>query len=162
MTTSRTLLITFAVLAALAAVGTAAAAPRDNESVAAEAGGALAEPYAAELEGGGNVAPSDAPEAEAAASAEDDAVAGAAPAQEETPSTAEGGEQLGQEPGVEQPAGTVESIANEQLPGPVGDTGTSGGLPSTGAELLAMATIGLGLLRLGAALRPSRRPTDGR
>jgi LPXTG-motif cell wall-anchored protein len=31
-----------------------------------------------------------------------------------------------------------------------------GGLPSTGLELSAMAIIGLGLLFLGAALRPRR------
>jgi hypothetical protein len=31
-------------------------------------------------------------------------------------------------------------------------------VPSPGVELAAMATIGLGLLMLGAALRPRQRP----
>jgi hypothetical protein len=170
MTRSRTLLLAFAALAVLAAVGTAAAAPRDNEEAAAEAGGALAEPYAAELRGGGNVAPSGPRAAEAAAAGEVEGPAGAAPApakasEQETGTAPAGGPgavgQDGAAPAAAQPSQSAESIAGEELAAPVTDP-SAGGLPSTGAELLAMATIGLGLLMLGAALRPSRRPPDGR
>jgi hypothetical protein len=170
MTTSRTLLIIFAALAVLAAVGTAAAAPRDNKEAAAKAGGALAEPYAAELKGGGNIAPSGARTAEAAAAGGEEGTAGAAPAPAPAPeqetATVPAGEQVaggqdGAETAAAQASQSAESIADEELAPPVSGTDT-GGLPSTGAELLAMATIGLGLLMLGAALRPSKRPRDGR
>ena len=156
MPTSRALLTVLALLAALAAVGTAAAAPKDHDSVAAQSGGALAEPLAeppVELEGGGNVAPRGAEEAEAAGTREAEAAgagAGTPPApvsQEETPATTP----------VDAPTQVVKDPAYEELAGPVSEPGEAGGLPSTGLELAAMATIGLGLLMLGAALRPSRR-----
>jgi hypothetical protein len=163
MPTSRALLTVLAVLAALAAVGTAAAAPKDHESVAAESGGALAEPLAEpadELEGGGIVAPRGAEEAEGA-----DAEAGPRAAQqgmEESAATPEGEEQSLQSPTAAAPAQAVEDPAYEELAGPVTETGEAGGLPSTGLELAAMATIGLGLLMLGAALRPGRSAAAGR
>ena len=65
-------------------------------------------------------------------------------------------EQSGGQPPVEESAQTLaEDPATEERAGPVADTG-GGGLPSTGLELAAMAIIGLGLLFLGAALRPRR------
>jgi hypothetical protein len=68
-----------------------------------------------------------------------------------------GEEQSGEEaPAVESTQPVVEDPATEELAAPVTDTGGGGGLPSTGLELGAMAIVGLGLLLLGAALRPRR------
>ena len=92
--------------------------------------------------------------------------AGAPPAeaaQDEQPTTPGGEEQNGGEQTPDEPAETVEEPGTDDVGGTVGDTGSAtSGLPSTGLELSAMAVIGLGLLLLGAALRPNRSSTAGR
>jgi hypothetical protein len=158
MTSSRALLSALALLAALAAVGTAFATPADQESAVARSGGTLAEPVepVVELRGGGNVAPSTDESAHTAAAGEATDGPRAQAGQAEQPTNTVGEEQSGGEPPVAESAQTlVEDPATEELAGPVADTG-GGGLPSTGLELAAMAIIGLGLLFLGAALRPRR------
>jgi hypothetical protein len=158
MTSSRALLSALALLAALAAVGTAFATPADQESAVARSGGTLAEPVepVVELRGGGNVAPSTDESAHTAAAGEAADGPRAQAGQAEQATTPGGEEESGGEPPVEESAQTlVEDPATEELAGPVADTG-GGGLPSTGLELAAMAIIGLGLLFLGAALRPRR------
>jgi hypothetical protein len=158
MTSSRALLSALALLAALAAVGTAFATPADQESAVARSGGTLAEPVepVVELRGGGNVAPPTDESAHTAAAGEAADGPRAQAGQAEQPTNPGGEEQSGREPPVAESAQTlVEDPATEELAGPVADTG-GGGLPSTGLELAAMAIIGLGLLFLGAALRPRR------
>jgi hypothetical protein len=158
-----TLSITLAALGAAAAVAAAAS----SDSTAARSGGALAQPPV-EQRGGGNVAPAS-PRGDANASAAAEAPAGgaAAPpaeaAQDEQPTTPGGEEQNGGEQPPDEPAETVEEPGTDDVGGAVGDTGSAtSGLPSTGLELSAMAVIGLGLLLLGAALRPGRSGTAGR
>ena len=151
--------ITFAALGAAAAV---AAADSPN-SPAARSGGALAEPMV-EQRGGGHVAPTRArADAEASAAAEAPAGGAAAPpaeaAQEDQPTTPGGEEQPGEEQPPEEPTETAEEPGADDGGGGGGGEvpgQATGGLPSTGLELSAMAVIGLGLLLLGAALRPSR------
>ena len=75
-------------------------------------------------------------------------------AQDETPTTPEGEEQ----PPAEEPDGEQSPTA-EPLPETpstqVGSGGGSGALPNTGWQAFALASIGLGLLLAGAALRPT-------
>jgi hypothetical protein len=158
MTSSRALLSAMALLAALAAVGTAFATPADQQSAVSRSGGTLAEPVepVVELRGGGSVAPSTAESAQTADAGEAADGPRAQAGQAEQPTAIGGGEQSGEEPPAEQSTQTlVEDPATEELAGPVADTGGDG-LPSTGLELGAMAIVGLGLLFLGAALRPRR------
>jgi hypothetical protein len=74
-------------------------------------------------------------------------------AQDETPTTPGGEEQ----PPAEQPDGE-QTPTGEPLIAPPGE-GTAGGgtgaLPQTGWQAFALASIGLGLLLAGAALRPT-------
>jgi hypothetical protein len=72
----------------------------------------------------------------------------------QTPTTPEGEEQPPQEqPDGEQPP-TAEPLP--ETPSQVGAGGEStGGLPATGWQAFALASIGLGLLLAGAALRPT-------
>jgi hypothetical protein len=158
MASSRALLSALALLAALAAVGTAFATPADQESAVARSGGTLAEPVepVVELRGGGSVAPSTAESAQTADAGEAADGPRAQAGQAEQPTTPGGGEQTAEVAPAEESSQTlVEDPATEELAGPVADTG-GGGLPSTGLELGAMAIVGLGLLFLGAALRPGR------
>jgi hypothetical protein len=94
--------------------------------------------------GGGVAAPTTSPTAEAA--------------QEDQPTTPEGEEQ----PPAEQPDGEqTPSEENGEETGPVaelpedGAGGGGGTLPETGLKLVAMTSIGLGLLLAGAALWPT-------
>jgi hypothetical protein len=158
MTSSRALLSALALLAALAAVGTAFATPADQQSAVARSGGTLAEPVepVVELRGGGNVAPSTAESAQTADAGGEGDGPRAQAGQAEQPATPAGEEQAAEVAPVEEsPQTVVEDPATEELAGPVADT-DDGGLPSTGLELSAMAIVGLGLLFLGAALRPRR------
>jgi hypothetical protein len=158
MASSRALLSALALLAALAAVGTAFATPADQESAVARSGGTLAEPVepVVELRGGGSMAPSTAESAQTADAGEAADGPRAQAGQAEQPTTPGGGEQTAEVAPAEESSQTlVEDPATEELAGPVADTG-GGGLPSTGLELGAMAIVGLGLLFLGAALRPRR------
>jgi hypothetical protein len=91
--------------------------------------------------GGGAVAPPQAPEAGAS--------------QDETPTTPGGEEQ----PPAEQPDGEQQP-SNEPTIAPPPQEETAGGgsggeLPQTGWQAFALASIGLGLLLAGAALRPT-------
>jgi hypothetical protein len=82
------------------------------------------------------------------------AVPEAGAAQDGTPTTPGGEEQPPQEqPGGEQPP----SSEPETSPAPEAGVGggSSGGLPRTGWQAFALASIGLGLLLAGAALRPT-------
>ncbi len=126
----------------------------------------FAAPARADELGGGAVAQAEAPSADVAAvpdsvvpATDAGPVTGAAPAsdavpaQDQTPTTPGGEEQ----PGAEQPDG--EQAPTEQ-PGPVSPPSAEGGvggggLPRTGLELLALTSIGLGLLLAGAALWPT-------
>jgi hypothetical protein len=78
-------------------------------------------------------------------------------AQEDTPTTPEGEEQPGQdEPtgdGDEQSTGDDVVSPGEDVPSDGEESASSGSLPTTGLELAALASIGLGLLAAGAALR---------
>jgi hypothetical protein len=76
-------------------------------------------------------------------------------AQDETPTTPGGEEQPPQEqPDGEQPPSSQPNA--EPAPSPeAGVGGGSGGLPQTGWQAFALASIGLGLLLAGAALRPT-------
>ncbi len=158
MTSSRALLSALALLAALAAVGTAFATPADQRSAVSRSGGTLAEPVepVVELRGGGSVAPSTAESEQTADAGEETDGPHAHAGQAEQPTTPGGEEQTAEAAPAEASSQTlVEDPATEELAGPVADTG-GGGLPSTGLELGAMAIVGLGLLFLGAALRPRR------
>ena len=102
-------------------------------------------------EGGGAVVIAE----EAAPSAVSQTVPDAAPAQDETPTTPGGEEQPPEEqPDGEQPPSQEPTIAPPPAEGGVGGEST-GGLPQTGWQALALASIGLGLLLAGAALRPT-------
>jgi hypothetical protein len=86
------------------------------------------------------------------------AVPAAEAAQEDQPTTPEGEEQ----PPEEQPDGEqAPTEGNGEENGPVADLpedgagGGGGTLPETGLKLVAMASIGLGLLLAGAALWPT-------
>jgi hypothetical protein len=75
-------------------------------------------------------------------------------AQDETPTTPGGEEQ----PPAEQPDGEqqpTEEPPITPLPQETAGGGTGGGLPQTGWQAFALASIGLGLLLAGAALRPT-------
>jgi hypothetical protein len=102
---------------------------------------ALAAPALAQDSGGGAVA-----------------VPQAGVSQDETPTTPGGEEQPPQEqPDGEQPP-TIEPTPD--VPAPEagvggGSGGSAGGLPQTGWQAFALASIGLGLLLAGAALRPT-------
>ncbi len=119
----------------------------------------LAAPVAADDLGGGTAAPATAPAADPA-SVEPPAVAPepapvAEPAQ--TPTTPEGEEQPpGEENGEDQPPGEENG---DEAPLPEDGVGTgdesTGALPRTGFELLALTMIGLGLLLAGGALWPT-------
>lgn len=80
----------------------------------------------------------------------------AAPAQDQTPTTPGGEEQPPQQqPGGEQPPTAEPLPDNATSPEAVGGGGSAGGLPRTGWQAFALASIGLGLLLAGAALRPT-------
>jgi len=83
------------------------------------------------------------------------AVPQAGAAQDETPTTPGGEEQ----PPAEQPDGEQPPTAepNPEAPAPEAGVGggSGGGLPQTGWQAFALASIGLGLLLAGAALRPT-------
>jgi hypothetical protein len=156
MTSSRALLSALALLAALAAVGTAFATPVDQQSAVSRSGGTLAEPVepVVELRGGGTVAPAAAEPTQTPDAGHETDGPRAQAGQAEQPGTPGGEPQSAEEAPAEEPSPTlVEDPATEELAPPVTDTGGSD-LPSTGLELGAMAIIGLGLLFLGAALRP--------
>jgi hypothetical protein len=118
----------------------------------------LAGPAVADENGGGTAAPAVAPEASpavATTAAPETPAPEAEPAQDDTPTTPEGEEQPpdtdtdGEQPPSEDDNGTEN--------GPAGDTGggSTGALPRTGIELLALTMIGLGLLLAGGALWPT-------
>ena len=168
MKISRALATVSITLAALGAAAAVAAASASSDSPAARSGGALAEPMV-EQRGGGHVAPRPGREAADASAAVETPAGGAdarpaEAAQNEQPTTPGGEEQNGGEQPPEEPAETVEEPgADEGGGGIAGDTGqATDGLPSTGLELSAMAVIGLGLVLLGAALRPNRRERQAR
>ncbi len=107
--------------------------------------------------GGGAVAPSAAPSAEPAA-LEPETPPPAEATQDDTPTTPEGEEQPPEEqPNGEQPPSEENGGEN----GPVaelpedGAGGEGGSLPETGLRLVALTSIGLGLLLAGAALWPT-------
>jgi hypothetical protein len=80
----------------------------------------------------------------------------AAPAQDQTPTTPGGEEQPPQQqPDGEQPPSSQPNT--ETSPAPQAGVGgeSTGGLPQTGWQAFALASIGLGLLLAGAALRPT-------
>jgi hypothetical protein len=82
------------------------------------------------------------------------AVPQAGAAQDETPTTPGGEEQPPeQQPDGEQPPSGEPVIAPPPQEGTAG--GETGGLPQTGWQAFALASIGLGLLLAGAALRPT-------
>jgi hypothetical protein len=103
-------------------------------------------------DGGGAAVPT----GEAVPAAVSQTVPDAMPAQDETPTTPGGEEQPPQEqPDGEQPP-TSEPNA-QPSPQPEAGVGgeSTGGLPQTGWQAFALASIGLGLLLAGAALRPT-------
>jgi hypothetical protein len=87
------------------------------------------------------------------------AVPQAGAAQDETPTTPGGEEQPPDEqppeeqPDGEQPPSQEPTIAPPPAEGVGGES--AGGLPQTGWQVFALASIGLGLLLAGAALRPT-------
>ena len=82
------------------------------------------------------------------------AVPQAGAAQDETPTTPGGEEQPPEEqPDGEQPPSQEPTIAPPPAEGVGGES--TGGLPQTGWQAFALASIGLGLLLAGAALRPT-------
>jgi hypothetical protein len=116
-----------------------------------------AAPAAAQELGGGAAIPAAEPAPAAAAQpAAATPVPDAAPAQDQTPTTPGGEEQppAGQPDGEQPPSG-------EPGPGnaPSAETGvgggSTGGLPRTGWQVFALASIGLGLLLAGGALWPT-------
>jgi hypothetical protein len=75
-------------------------------------------------------------------------------AQDETPTTPGGEEQPPEEqPDGEQPPSQEPTITPPPAEGVGGES--TGGLPQTGWQVFALASIGLGLLLAGAALRPT-------
>jgi hypothetical protein len=87
------------------------------------------------------------------------AVPQAGAAQDETPTTPGGEEQPpDQQPPEEQPDGEQPPSQEPTIgPPPAEGVGgeSAGGLPQTGWQVFALASIGLGLLLAGAALRPT-------
>jgi hypothetical protein len=87
------------------------------------------------------------------------AVPQAGAAQDETPTTPGGEEQPPdqqppeEQPDGEQPPSQEPTIAPPPAEGVGGES--AGGLPQTGWQVFALASIGLGLLLAGAALRPT-------
>ena len=82
------------------------------------------------------------------------AVPQAGAAQDETPTTPGGEEQPPEEqPDGEQPPSQEPTITPPPAEGVGGES--AGGLPRTGWQVFALASIGLGLLLAGAALRPT-------
>ena len=136
----------------LLALGLASATP-----AFAQSDGALADTLL-QGESGGAMAPS---QASGAAAVAGQASGSSAPlagsAQEDTPTTPEGEEQPGQdEPtgdGDEQSTGDDVVSPGEDVPSEGEESASPGSLPTTGLELAALASIGLGLLAAGAALR---------
>jgi hypothetical protein len=146
-----------------------ALAPPASAAPDAGSGGALAQPLR-QGEGGGALAP----DRHGPSAAYGSSAAGGAPvaesAQEERPTTprAEGApapqHDVGDEPESETPVAAVEeqSVAGAEAADAEGETSagktaSNGFLPFTGLEIAALAALGLGLLTLGAALRPRRR-----
>jgi hypothetical protein len=116
----------------------------------------LAGPAAADDLGGGTAAPATAPTADPAAVAPPAEAPAPAPVADpaQTPTTPEGEEQPPDElPDGEQPPSDEGDNGNV----PSGETGgeSTGTLPRTGLELLALTMIGLGLLLAGGALWPT-------
>jgi hypothetical protein len=108
-------------------------------------------PALAQNGGGASVTAED-----AAPAAVSQTVPDAVPAQDETPTTPGGEEQPPeQQPDGEQPPSSEPNP--ETSPSPEAGVGgeSTGGLPQTGWEAFALASIGLGLLLAGAALRPT-------
>jgi hypothetical protein len=114
---------------------------------------AFAAAPAAAQEGGG--ASATGAQAVADAAAQPAPAPDAIPAQDDTPTTPGGQEQ----PPAEQPDGEQTPTDEGGGNAPSAETGTgggtSGGLPQTGWQAFALASIGLGLLLAGAALRPT-------
>ena len=80
----------------------------------------------------------------------------AVPAQDQTPTTPGGEEQPPQEqPDGEQPPTSGPNTEPSPSPEAGVGGGSTGGLPQTGWQAFALASIGLGLLLAGAALRPT-------
>ncbi|HKP20218.1 MAG TPA: hypothetical protein VJT68_01785 [Thermoleophilaceae bacterium] len=74
----------------------------------------------------------------------------------QTPTTPEGEEQPpAEEPDGEQPPTAEPLPVDGNSPGAGVGGETAGGLPNTGWQAFALASIGLGLLLAGAALRPT-------
>jgi hypothetical protein len=91
---------------------------------------------------------------EAAPAAVSQTVPDAAPAQDQTPTTPGGEEQPpAEQPDGEQPPSEEPTTAPPPAEGVGGES--TGGLPQTGWQAFALASIGLGLLLAGAALRPT-------
>ena len=81
---------------------------------------------------------------------------GAVPSQDQTPTTPGGEEQPPQqEPDGEQPPSSEPNPETSPSPQAGVGGGSAGGLPQTGWQAFALASIGLGLLLAGAALRPT-------
>ena len=78
-------------------------------------------------------------------------------AQEDTPTTPEGEEEPGQDgptgDGDVQSTGDDVVSPGEDVPSDGEESASPGSLPTTGLELAALASIGLGLVAAGAALR---------
>jgi hypothetical protein len=84
------------------------------------------------------------------------AVPQAGAAQDETPTTPGGEEQPPeQQPDGEQPPSSEPNPETSPSPGAGVGGESTGGLPQTGWQAFALASIGLGLLLAGAALRPT-------
>jgi hypothetical protein len=80
----------------------------------------------------------------------------AVPAQDQTPTTPGGEEQPPQQqPDGEQPPSSEPNPETSPAPQAGVGGGSTGGLPQTGWQAFALASIGLGLLLAGAALRPT-------
>jgi len=105
---------------------------------------------------GGGAAPPASPAVSQTVPAEPAQTVPAEPAQDQTPTTPGGEEQ----PPAEQPDGEQtpsEEPNPENAPSAEGGVGgqTAGGLPRTGWQVFALASIGLGLLLAGGALWPT-------
>jgi hypothetical protein len=93
---------------------------------------------------------------ETAPAAVSQTVPDAMPAQDQTPTTPGGEEQPPQEqPDGEQPPTSGPNTEPSPTPEAGVGGGSTGGLPRTGWQAFALASIGLGLLLAGAALRPT-------